>query len=166
MILDEGTITFFLLPQAGSQNWYPVYGFHSQNLPQVLSVNAQAAELKRSVGAGWVPSLDVDFAQDPGSNAGTARCLGIYKAAGINLTDRVTESFALRYCDSLFFLKDVFDRASSTALPALRTAAESIGPAHDSALTFRAVLGPGRHDGAEEARPFLFDAGCSCFRYR
>jgi len=166
IILDEGTIGFFMLPQAESQNWHPAYGLHSQNIPQVLSVNAHAAQLTNSVGAGWVPSLDVDFAQDPGVAPGVARCMGIYKDAGIKLDDRVAQSFALRFCDSLFFLKDVFDRAGGTITPAaLRTAAESLGSSHASALTFAAMFGAGRHDGADQVRPFRFDRGCGCFRY-
>jgi hypothetical protein len=165
IILDEGTITFFLLPQAESQNWHPVYGLHSQNIPQVLSVNAHAAQLKNAVGAGWVPSLDVDFGQDPGAMPGAARCLAIYRAAGIRLEDRVAQSFALRFCDSLLFLKATFDRAATITLPGLRAAAEAVGAAHESALTFKALIAPGRHDGAEEVRPFRFDNACRCFRY-
>jgi hypothetical protein len=166
IILDEGTIGFFMLPQAESQNWHPVYGLHSQNIPQVMSVNAHAAQLTNSVGAGWVPTLDVDFAQDPGMTAGTARCMGIYKDAGIKLDDRVAQSFALRFCDSLFFLKETFDRAGGAITPAaLRAAAESLGSSHVSALTFTAVFGAARHDGADQVRPFRFDRGCGCFRY-
>ena len=165
MILDEATIAFFFMPQAESQSYRPRYGMHSQNIPQVLSINVPAAQLHRAVGGGWVPTLDVDFPQDPGGSPGAARCGSIYHDAGINFSDRVTQSFAMRFCDSLLFLKAGLDRAPNVSVRGLQQGVDALGAGHQSALTFSAVFGPGRHDGANVIRPFAFDDGCRCFRY-
>ena len=166
MILDEGTLAFLFMPEAESQDYHPRYGLHSQNIPQVLSVNVPAAQLHASVGAGWVPTLDVDFAQDPGGMPGLTLCQAIYNKAGVELKERVTESFAMRYCDSLRFLKAALDRAPSFDRAGLRAGVEALGHDHQSSLTLSAVFGPGRHDGADEVRPFAFDDACACFAYR
>ena len=94
------------------------------------------------------------------------QCLAIFKQAGVVLTERVAESFAMRYCDSLRFLKAALDRAPSLDPAGLRAGAESLGHSHQSALTLSAAFGPGRHDGADQVRPFAFNDTCSCFVYR
>ena len=55
MILDEGTLVFLFMPEAEGQDYHPRYGLHSQNIPQVLSVNAPVAQLRGAVGAGGCP---------------------------------------------------------------------------------------------------------------
>lgn len=165
MILDEGTMSFFFMPAAESQGFRPRYGLHSQNIPQVLAANVPAAQLGGSIGAGWVPTLDVDFAQDPDDQPAAAQCRAVYEQAGISFADRVAESFAMRYCDSLTFLRDALALAPTVDARGLRAGVDSLGSGHASALTFQTSFAPGKYDGADVLRPFAFDDECACFAY-
>ena len=165
MILDEGTMSFFFMPAAESQGFRPRYGLHSQNIPQVLAANVPAAQLSGSIGAGWVPTLDVDFEQDPEDQPAAAQCRAVYEQAGIVFPDRAAESFAMRYCDSITFLRDALALAPALDVRGLRAGVDSLGSGHASALTFRASFAPGKYDGADDLRPFAFDDACACFDY-
>jgi hypothetical protein len=67
-------------------------------------------------------------------------------------------------CDAFFALKVSLDNASALTPHGLRMAYEAIG-SWDSPVTFKARIGPGKHDGATSYRVATYTASCGCFRY-
>jgi ABC-type branched-subunit amino acid transport system substrate-binding protein len=156
----NGIVPFFLLPQAESQGYHPRYGFSSIDLPNTQQGNAPAAQLKRSVVIGWLPPEDIQVTDDKrGGNA--ALCLKMLRDAGVGEPSRL---YTQSTCDSLLFLKAALDRATALTPPGLQAAVESLGTSFDSAFTWAARYGPGRHDGADAVRPSKFEDQCGCYR--
>ena len=155
----NGIVPFFLLPQAESQGYHPRYGFSSEDLPNTQQQNAPAAQLKRSVVVGWLPPEDIANSEDKRSG-NAAVCLKILKDAGVGDPSRL---YTQSTCDSLFFLKAAIDRATALTPAGLQSAVESLGTTYDTAFTWAARYGPGRHDGADAVRPSKWDDACGCY---
>lgn len=160
-----GIIPFFFMPEAESQGYRPRYGLQSLNVPVNLEANVPSEQLRGSVGVGWSPTEDVDFAQDPGPTDGMKLCMDIYKDAGFTFDDRISHTVAISYCDSLLFLKAALDRADTFDAPGLRAGVERLDTSFSSPFTFATGFGPSRHDGARVGRRLAFDNGCACYRY-
>ena len=152
---------------AESQDYRPRYAFNSRNGPaSVLQSNVPAAQLRRSMGYGWMPMNDVDAQRDPGpTSPRQTLCNAIMKEAGEDTSIRSTAAVAFYICDSLFFLDEALERAPDFTVAGFRAGAESLG-SYQTASTFSAGLAPGRlHDGARAYRLFAFQDQCRCFAY-
>lgn len=149
---------------AANQSYYPMWGVTSAQSPSLLASNLNASELAQTWLVGWSPLADVSAANDPGPLGPDARlCIAIMKDQGLP-TDRLAMGSAYSLCDSFFVLKAALDNASALTPHGLRLAYEGIG-AWDSPTTFRARLGPGRHDGVAGWRAGRYDAGSKSFKY-
>jgi hypothetical protein len=166
MILDDSSLVGQIwMGQASSQRYRPRYGLNSVNGPLLLSKNEPAGQLIGSVGVGWFPDFDVDFAQDPPANASTRRCRAIMRSIGVSLKDRASEGLAMNTCDTFWFLKAAIESSTEFSPAGLATAVAGLGTSYVPAGGFAAKFGPGRPDGAAAARDFEFVASCSCFKY-
>src|SRR5205085_2981766 len=119
--------------------------------------NAPAEQLTGSIGIGWLPASDIYYKEIAhGVNPAEDLCYAITKRNG----DEVK-----RYCDGLFFLKAALDRAPVFTPAGLRAAVEALGTSYNSPWTFATRFGPGRYDGAHQARSLAFVDSCACYRY-
>lgn len=156
---------FLFMPQAESQGYRPRYGLTSFNMPEFLQNNVPKAQLVGAVGAGWTPTLDVAKSKAPGPAPPTLRCLDIMTKAGVELADRTAETYALSYCEALFFLQAALGRAPALSASGLRQGVESLGDGFASALVIQTRFGRGRHAGVSAFRDLSFESSCECFVY-
>jgi hypothetical protein len=160
-----GYFGLFFLPSAEKNQYHPRYGLTSYSAPYALqSLGIPEQQLRNVSGVGWIPGADVDPRNWPPESAGAARCRAIALAAGLphGKTDSGT---ILSYCETLFFLKAVADRAGAVQSRSLLAAVEAMGTAYRSVGTFATRFGPARHDGASMVRDFRWSTQCSCFAY-
>lgn len=162
---SNGIGPLVFLPQAESQGFRPRYAWTSVDLPAVWAPQLPRAQMKGAVTVGWRPTVDVDFAQDPGDNPEQALCLDIVRKAGVKVPSRFAAYLYTSACDGLFFLKATLDGAPAVTPDGLRAATDRLGTSYRSPLTFSTSFGPGRFDGAGAVRRSGFDDGCGCFRY-
>jgi hypothetical protein len=155
-------LTLLFLNNAKSQNYYPRYGFNTNNSPgwENLPADQQKGMLA-------IDSYDTEAADDEGiaPNPQRERCFALMKKRGLPVGDVQTQSLAIQSCDIAWFTEAVFTRMRSTALPDVIAAAESLGTSYRSPFSYGNKLGPGRHDGASLFRTSRFDDACSCMKY-
>ena len=145
---------------AESQSFRPRYTMSSYDIPSFQDANAPGSQLSGSVAFGWLPAGDVDWEQQPQPLSPAAQqCIDITPAA-----DPPGNSSVRRFCDGLFFLKHLFDNGAEPTTAGIRRAVEALGSSYQSAWTYAAELGPGRHDGATIGRLVAYDDECSCYR--
>ncbi|MEX0874518.1 MAG: ABC transporter substrate-binding protein [Actinomycetota bacterium] len=159
---EAGALLFFWLPAAENAGYYPRYGLNSQLTPALHALN-HARSMQGAVGVGWSPQQDVFHAQDPGVMPGFKLCDQIIKEA--RLFDPDKPRSGAYECDSIFFFKEVLDRAIDLTPDGIRATVHKLGTSFESALTFRTRFAPSRQWGVNSLRNFAFDNGCNCFRY-
>ncbi|MGH3803577.1 MAG: hypothetical protein ACRDTD_26290, partial [Pseudonocardiaceae bacterium] len=152
-------------PAAEAQEYRPLYGLSSSNVPGLIEKMLPAAQLKGAQGVGWMPFTDVGAQQETGLTGQSAQlCTKIMKDAHLPVTHDAMQS-AAAYCDDFLVLQRSLQGAKSVTPQTLQHGYEAIG-AWDSPAAFSAKLGPDRHAGVSGSRDLAFDAGCSCFRYQ
>jgi ABC-type branched-subunit amino acid transport system substrate-binding protein len=165
LFLDNGTVGALFVTQAGSQAYYPKYGFSSLSNPNFFVANTPPQTLTGSMGVGWIPALDVDAQHEPKMGAATARCTAIMAKAGESGVDRSGVLVQRNLCDGLFFVKLALDEASELTATGMAARADRLATSFDAASTFASRFGPGVHDGAAQTRLFAYDAACRCYQY-
>lgn len=152
-----GAIPFLFMPAAAGQGFSPRYALNSLDIPRFVEANVPASQLRNGMVVGWSPAGDIKDGIDvPPGNPSEALCYSITKDHS---------DFSVRFCDGLFFLKQVLDRAPTLNADSLRASVDSLGTTFNSPFTFATSMGPGRHDGASVWRPMVFNDQCACFRY-
>ena len=154
-----GVMPLLFLTSAQRQGYHPRFSFTSYDIPAFQTEN-NAPELAGSEVFGWLPAGDVAQPQQPPLNPTAKLCVTITHDA----TPPANGSIR-RFCDGLMFLKSVFDHGAEPTPAGIRRVADSFGSSWESPWTFKATLGPARHDGASVGRVAAFDGGCSCFVY-
>ena len=161
----SGLMAIQFMQHAESQAFRPRYGLSSANSLGAVAASASPNQLRRSIGVGWMPSLDVPAARDPGPTPAGKQCLDILRAAGKQMSDRVAESLAIWSCETIFFFKAAMERAPEHTPAGLRAAVNGLGTSYVPASTFATRFGPDRYDGPSGARHLAYDDACSCFTY-
>lgn len=161
----SGLMAIQFMQHAESQAFRPRYGLSSANSLGAVAAATSPNQLRRAIGVGWMPSLDVPAARDPGATSAGKQCLDIMRAAGKQMSDRVAESLAIWSCETMFFFKAVMERAPEHTPGGLRAAVDGLGTSYVPASTFATRFGPDRYDGPSAARHLAYDDSCSCFTY-
>ena len=171
--MKEAGVTHILSPEyspilfqktSESQDYHPIYGLSSAMSPAVVAANAAGSQLAGSMVVSWLPHADVPASEDNTDFSNTMKvCRGIMSKAGLP-TQRKDMASAYGYCDAFFALKVSLDNAPALTPKGLRAGYEGIGT-WDSPVTFKAKLGPGKHDGATAYRVAEYGAGCKCYQY-
>jgi hypothetical protein len=156
-----GEIETFWLPQAQSQKFNPIYGFSSMSWPNWQAGLAPYEQLEKSIGVGWSPFFDVPAFNDPGGTRASRDCKEALAAGGV-----ASGAGRNNKCDSLFFMKTLFDRTKSFTVGGLREVADGLGNGWVPAASFSTSFGPGRYDGPSSYRYFYWDSVSSSFKYR
>jgi hypothetical protein len=157
-------IGFFGL-DAANQNYYPRYGYTSDEVLSNIAANVPAKALQGSKFIGWWPAQDLADTGDypPAEKA----CVEFMNAHGQATSTGNERSSALGDCESIYYLVaalkaggEPFSRASLLA-GARRLTAASYQPVN----TFGISETPSNFDGASEIRQGGWDTSCSCFAY-
>jgi hypothetical protein len=156
----------FYESQADSQNYHARYALNSNNFIQPFLVNGQApSQLRGAMGVGWIPSLDVAQAQDPGTNAAYAQCMQIMQKAGVDVSKRNYKFTATASCDGVLLTKRAVEAAGSFEpakfIPGMLAGAANMHWASQAGATGH----PNDPELLSGARDVVFDASCSCTRY-
>lgn len=169
MVLDNsGGITFAFMQAAENQGYRPFYALTTNNSPQALQQLAPQGQLDKARAVSWWwGDVGPDASQQtpPALPSSRAMCLKIMKDAGVDLSGSAAQGSALITCDQLLLLKTLLDRSTAAASGAMSAAADQLGSAYSSTLTYRTVLGPGRRDGAVLTRQLKHGSECSCWLY-
>jgi hypothetical protein len=171
----RGNLTLFFLREAESQDYYPRYGFTSQDGPQsVLDYSGggvvSARNYHNSLGIGWNPLGDVPRESWSAGPPERIACLDLLKKNGYTaLGDANAEAIALSVCDSMSFLKLSVSRTGSIINQSTFLAAVNrIGGNRwrsASGLGGYSLLLPTKHDGNNHYRTFAFDRAKGYFEY-
>jgi hypothetical protein len=156
-------LTLLFLQNAKSQQYYPRYGFNSNNAPDFA--NHPKDQL---VGMLAIDSSDTEPANDEGiaPNPVRERCYGTMTKDGLPVGQDQTRNIAILACEYAYFAEAVLKRATTgTTLPSMIAAAESLGTSYRSAANYGNRIGADQHDGAALFRGLRWDEGCSCVKY-
>ena len=174
MVFDiNGLLAFLFMTNAQTQGYHPRYGLTSQSsgshLADLLKGNANA-QLKDSLGVGWIPVLDLHANEYGPSQGPPARkaCRQLMLKGGQQqgLSSPGAELVATGQCDMLFVLQRAFTHLTGAVSGAAISAAlRTVGSGFAPASTFSTSLGTGRHDGVSSVRDMAYNTSCSCFRY-
>ncbi|MDT7572822.1 MAG: hypothetical protein QOE05_2996 [Actinomycetota bacterium] len=166
---SAGNVALFFLKQADSQHYLPRYGFNSQNGIQVLLSGGlvPTSQVAGALGFGWWPVLDLaeNPQSGPYSNAARRRCIGIMRAAGVDVSGASAESNALAYCSMVDMLRAAVAKAGDPSARGFVNGVAALGTSFESASTLRTSFSNGKHDGVASYMNWAFTSGCSCFRY-
>ncbi|HZN16222.1 MAG TPA: hypothetical protein VFB78_18285 [Acidimicrobiales bacterium] len=161
-IENAGILPFLFMPAAESQGYRPRYGMSSNDIPDTQASQVPPEQLPGSLAVGWLPPSDVGEENVPPGNAAHQKCIDIMKAAGLG---NLTGFYVQPPCDTIFFLRTVFDRATDLTNEGIRAAAEQLGTSYNSPLTFTTKFAPGRTDGADSYQIMSFNSDCTCYRF-
>lgn len=160
-------ITLAWIRAAGSQGYYPRYGFNDLNSP--------VDGLERGVwgpddvrGSRHVTVLNHTDATDVGVAKNQARlgCLELMRRRGMNVDNADARGAMLRACDNVGFLRAVLGTERTTVNRDLFVAlAERMGTRFRSPLAYRTAFSPTRHAGIAGFRRMALYDDCDCYRY-
>ena len=155
---EAGLYPLFFMRSAENQLYRPQYFLNTDHQPLTLQSAAPPAQLQNVTGHGWLQALDVDDARDPGPiSSSNELCLQIQREAGQNMSERGARYTAELYCEGLFWFKTVLDAAPTLSVEAMEQTVDALGASYQSAVTFAATYGPGRHDAPSAYRDFVFE---------
>lgn len=154
----------FMMRAAEDQRYRPKWGLGSDQYPSCIElVGAPKNQMANSLTMGWIPSQDLGTVPEEDYSATTRVCVDIDEANG-----NPGVGF---FCEPLFFLKYVLDRAPELSPAGMSNALAAVANTYPSAITIDgvSVLAPERHDGAAVYRMVRYDTACNdgdgCFTY-
>ncbi len=156
-------LTLLFLQNAKSQNYYPRYGFNSNNAPDF-----ESHPQDQLVGMLAIDSFDTAASNDEGIalNPVRERCFNVMKKKGLRVGQSQTQAVAINACETAWFPEAVLKRATGgTTLPSMIAAAESLGTSYRSPFSYGNRIGRGQHDGVSLFRSLRFDEACECIKY-
>jgi ABC-type branched-subunit amino acid transport system substrate-binding protein len=162
-IFRGGGLTLQFLDQAKAQQYFPRYGFNTNNAPgdSALPADEQSGMLA-------VDANDLQASNDEGiaPNPQRLRCYALMNKKGYKTTDaKATGLLALEACEVAWFSEAIFTHSRGTTLSEVIAGGESLGTFYRSPYAFGTRLGPGRHDGLRFFRNSRFDDACACMKY-
>lgn len=160
-------LTVLFIRAAGSQSYYPRYGFNDSNNPEAGRQAGlwSADDVRGSRAVTWNNVLDES---DDGARPNMRRkaCLDVMRRAGISVTNVNARSTALRACDWVWFLRATLGAAPApVSRAAVVQAAGGLGTAYQSPLVYGTRFTPTQRDGVGKLRLMKLDDGCGCFTY-
>ena len=155
-------LTLLFLTNAESQDYYPRYGFNSNNSPDFDS--HPPAQL---VGMLAIDSYDTAPENDEGLEPNPARekCFEVMRNAGLPVGQWQTQAIAIGACEMASFTEAVASRAADTTLPNMIAGGEALGTSYRSAYNYGNRIGPGQHDGVALFRTLKWNEECECVEY-
>jgi hypothetical protein len=157
---------FFFFQAAQNQQYRPRYSIDSVVPPALTAQNVGASQLHGALGVGFMPTQDVDAAQDPGDvSPQVRRCKDIMRKAGVPAPASRDAQFSLvSQCESMWALAEALKTAGRPDPDALSAAFRALG-ARPSVITFTEHWGGGRRASAGTVADLRYVDSCSCFSY-
>ena len=153
---------FFAL-YSSQQDYYPRYGWTSNQVP----TNAQAAvphkELVGSLVLGFYPTYDTEKQSD--YPPATRRCLAQLSAHGVAFTSGNQRADAVTACDAVHYLKAALTAGGGVTRDALVAGARVLGHSYVPSSTYASFLPLGFGAGIAAMRPGAWSTECDCFTY-
>jgi hypothetical protein len=153
---------FFAL-YGSQQEYYPRYGWTSNQVP----TNAQAVvphkALVNSVILGFYPTFDTENQSD--YPAETRRCIRQITSHGVKITSGNQRADAVVACDAVNYLKAALTASKGLTREALVTGARKLGRSFVPASTYASILPSGYGAGIAAIRPGAWSTTCDCFSY-
>lgn len=170
LILDERAfLTDFFMEGAQDQQYFPRYGFNTQNAIGYLVSEGQLPpeQLKGAVGIGWSPFIGMGAAQDPDAagNSPRKRCLALLARNGMSFDDRNAQAIALLQCDMVWFLEAAIEVDGPVSAEQFVANVHRLGSSYLSPVSFANRFGPDRHDGSSALRRLAYFESCTCVKY-
>ncbi|MBK5306154.1 MAG: ABC transporter substrate-binding protein [Frankiaceae bacterium] len=161
-IFTGAGLTLLFLQNAKSQNYYPRYGFNTNNAPDFSSHPQD-----QLVGMIAIDSFDTAATNDAGIalNPQRERCFAIMRKKGLPVAQAQTQQVAIGSCEYAWFAEAIIERAGGTLLSQMIAGGEALGTSYRSPYNYGNRIGPGQHDGVALFRNLMMDAGCSCLKY-
>lgn len=149
---------------AKSQGYHPRYGLNSTIGPVVIAANS-ASELKGAKGVGWLPSLDVDVAQDPGPiSPGDAACAAVMRKGGVDTRTRGADVVSTAFCDAFAILAGAIEAVDPTPVGVLR-GLDAVARNFRPGVTWSGTVTQAGPFLPATARDLAFDDACTCLTY-
>jgi hypothetical protein len=153
---------FFAL-YAGQQDYYPRYGWTSNQVPTNVMAVVPHRALVDSVLLGFYPTYDTaDLKVYPRE---TLRCFATLASHGVQVTTGNQRSSAAVACDAVRYLKLALVAGKGVTRDALVLGATALQRTFQPAVTYASFLPRGYGAGAAAVRPGAFQAACDCFAY-
>ena len=161
-IFTGAGLTLLFLQNAKSQQYYPRYGFNSNNSPDF-----ESHPKDQLAGMIAIDSFSTADANDEGipKNPQRVRCFEVMRKKGLRVGAWQTQAVAIGACDIAWFTEAIVKKARSTLLPDMIAGGEALGTSYRSPYSYGNRLGPGQHDGTALFRNLQWDNGCSCLKY-
>ena len=148
-------LTLLFLQGADSQNYYPRYGFNTNNSPDfanhpkrqlvgMIAIDSQDENEKKDVGIAKNPQRD--------------RCYAIMRAD-------LTQNLAVNACEIGWFAEAVFAKSGGSSLSRVTPGAQALGTSYRSPQTYGTRFAGGKRYGVYLFRNLAYDSGCSCLKY-
>jgi hypothetical protein len=154
------------MEQANSQHFYPRYAMSTFDTPQELTSNAPTKQLVGALGIGSDPSIDVDFAQDPGYITPAEKtCLAEQQELQSYSGLRFAEAIGLEYCDAFRLIRAAALAAGGLSGPDIVKGLQLAGPTYVPASSFESGLRTNDFALPGAGRDLAFESKCQCFAY-
>ncbi len=153
---------FFAL-YAGQQEYYPRYGWTSNQVPTNVMSVVPHKSLVNSLLIGFYPTFDTaDLRVYP---AETLRCFRQLTAHQVPLNTGNQRSSAAVACDAVRYLKLALTAGKGVDRTALVAGGRALQRSYVPAVTYASFLPRGFGAGAAALRPGAFQTECDCFAY-
>ena len=148
---------------AASQDYYPRYGYTSDEVLSNVAANVPARALEGARFVGWWPAQDVT---DPASYPTAARrCLTFMRKHGFAISTGNQRGDALGACESISFLERALTAGGEPmSRTSLFTGARGLRT-YQPTNTFRLRITARNYDGVSTIRQGRWDSHCGCFAY-
>ncbi len=167
LITDVNALTTAVfLNAAANQEYYPKYGFNTQNGGQALAdivSDKGKRSLQGSVQLGWAPALDLNAANETIRPPGAKRCLDFFASKGMQATSRNAAGVLALQCDIFFFAQAAGKRVSQLTAQSFVQAYASVGTAVAPASTYQVNFGRGG-TGVSAYRVQRWVDACTCYK--
>lgn len=168
---DGGLISLALGNDEDSQKYYPRWGVLTPTGLQTLvsSGNTKPEVAAGAVGLGWAPNEDLSLNDNPDSGRYSSpvrrHCLSVLATGGAAPSDANSRASALAQCDSLYLLKQVFDRlAGAPKVASFLQTLRGLGTLTLASLP-EAGYTTAHHDVVTTGWAMRFEPACTCMRY-
>jgi hypothetical protein len=164
VIGDNGSY-ILLMRETQSQGYYPRYGLTSYNGGAILlQGNVPSSALAGALGVGWVPTVDVDAAHDPGTTGSAyTACTETMRRHGVDISTRSALAWALGICDGINVL--AMSMRAGGGFDGPHISAGRAGFSFASTVSFSNNRNAGRLDMPSAVRDYGYRSDCSCFQY-
>jgi hypothetical protein len=149
---------------AALQNYYPRYGYTSEEVLSNIASNVPAKALQGARFIGWWPGQDITDTTLYGPNA--KACLAFMRQHGLPTDNGNQRTDALGACDTVDFVAAALTAGGEPLSRAsLMTGARAISGTYTPTDTFQTRVTAENYDGVSAIRQGAWNPSCGCFQY-